>query len=193
MGKYTDVMIDLETLGTRPGSVITQIGLCAFNTDTTMLGMATLLHVKPQSQIDRGFLIDWDTIGWWLTQEDSARAALVAGQDHAHDIEHALESVHQWFAEYDLTDAKVWGHGATFDVTQLEIAFSRFSLKAPWGFRNVRDTRTLADLPAVRAVHKPVPTVAHDALEDACSQAIWVMNMMATLRAVSEPEPALQP
>lgn len=189
----TDAMIDLETLGTRPGSVVTQIGLCAFNPSKGILGVAMHLYVKPQSQIDRGFHVDWDTVAWWMQQNDAARSAMVQHQEHAHEIEHALALVAQWFATNFKDPPKVWGHGATFDVTQLEIAYTRFSMILPWEFRNVRDTRTLVD--QLPGVIRPAPFVEHNALDDACAQAQWVLNMFTALRlrAVPTPEPKLQP
>jgi exodeoxyribonuclease VIII len=177
---YTDISIDLETLGVRPGSVITQIGLCAFNRRDGHAGTmsATKIVVAPQSMIDQGFFIDWSTVSWWLKQNEAARVGM-ADQIGKH-ISSALMSVGDWFVEnvgYDKKKYNVWGHGSGFDCTQLEIAFQKMLLPCPWDFRNVRDLRTLIDLEPATAVERPAPRVEHNAMDDAMAQAEWIQRL----------------
>lgn len=176
---FTDVSIDLETLGVRPGSVITQIGLCAFyqrpqsSGEATMSG--TLITVNPQTMIDRGFFVDWSTVSWWLKQNEAARTSMA--DQNGHDIDHALYRVGDWFANECKPDVRVWGHGCGFDCTQLEIAFQKLGLPVPWDFRRVRDLRTLIDLKPADLVERPVPRVEHNALDDATAQAQWIQKL----------------
>lgn len=200
VAKYTDVSIDLETLGTRPGSVITQIGLFAFSTGPLASPNRTGLqiHVQAQSQIDQGFLVDWSTLAWWMHQEPEAKEALIRGQDTAATIQDALEQVSRWFREefpHGTPQPLVWGNGATFDITMLEIAYSRFSMFVPWSYRNVRDIRTLAALVPEAQNFKPAPTVEHIAMADAVAQGLWVRNLLGQINQpiVLPPEPAFQP
>lgn len=200
MAKYTDVSIDLETLGTRLGSCITQIGLCAFSANYPFAGAGRKeglqLHVNAQEQIDRGALVDWSTVSWWLQQEETARNALRAGQENAHDLEHALHLVNQWFREmFPDKEPCVWGYGATFDVAQLEIAYQRMSVPMPWNFRNVRDLRTLVGLHADFQISRPRAQRAHIALDDAVAQAEWVQTITAEIHQalVIANEPECQP
>jgi exodeoxyribonuclease VIII len=179
---YTDVSIDLETLGVRPGSVITQIGLCAFNRRPSSGGEATTsatnILVAPQSMIDAGFFIDWSTVSWWLQQNEAARVGMAT--QAGDNIQHALFKVGDWFAENVGLNKKsycVWGHGSGFDCTQLEIAFQKLGLPVPWDFRNVRDLRTLIDLAPADAVARPAPRVEHNAMDDATAQAEWIKNL----------------
>ena len=179
---FTDVSIDLETLGVKPGSVITQIGLCAFNRRSESGGIATmsgtLITVNPQSMIDRGFIVDWSTVAWWLKQNEAARVAMA--DQRGHEIDHALFLVGDWFVEHcgqDMKQYRVWGYGCGFDCTQLEIAFQRLGLPVPWDFRQVRDLRTLVDLEAAMPVERPVPRVEHNALDDATAQAQWIQKL----------------
>lgn len=61
------IMIDVETLGTRPGSVVTNIGVCAFDIEADGWADPGLeIGLNPQEQIDLGFKVDWDTIRWWM-------------------------------------------------------------------------------------------------------------------------------
>jgi exodeoxyribonuclease VIII len=182
---YTDVSIDLETLGTKPGSVITQIGLCAFNRRPQSGGEAskasTLIRVSPQSCLDVGMKIDWDTVAWWLKQDEAPRLAM-AEQKGVH-INSALMAVGDFFAEHNVAykGMCVWGHGCGFDCTQLEIAFNYCNLPVPWDFRKVRDLRTLIDLKPAVQVTRPTPAMAHNAMDDATAQAEWIQKLTAAI------------
>jgi exodeoxyribonuclease VIII len=190
---FTDVSIDLETLGVRPGSVITQIGLCAFNRDGSGSKSATNITVNPQTMIDRGFFVDWSTVSWWLKQNEAARVGMADQQGH--EIDHALFRVGDWFANELGMDHKkycVWGHGCGFDCTQLEIAFQRLGMPVPWDFRNVRDLRTLIDFAQAYAVPRPTPRVEHNAMDDAVAQADWIIALTNAIYR-GAPEAPFQP
>lgn len=178
---FTDVSIDLETLGTKPGSVITQIGLCAFNRRPQSGGEAcmssTKIAVDVQSCLDAGMAIDWSTVSWWLKQDELPRHQLA--DQKGTPISSALYRVGDWFAEHADPQMRtnVWGHGCGFDCTQLEIAFNLCKLPVPWDFRHVRDLRTLIDLVPAARVERPTPAMAHDALADAQAQAEWIQRL----------------
>lgn len=174
---YTDVSIDLETLGVQPGSVITQIGLCAFdqrpgNTSTS----STMIRVNAQSCIDLGLKIDWSTVQWWLKQAELPRVGMA--DQIGVPLRTALMQVGDWFMDHgDHKSMRVWGHGCGFDCTQLEIAYNICKLPVPWDFRKVRDLRTLADLAPAARVERPTPAMAHDAMADATAQAEWIQAL----------------
>ena len=71
------LMIDVETLGTRPGSVVTNIGIVAFDIEAdgwADVGME--IPLNPQEQMGLGFKADWSTIRWWMDQSREAQALL---------------------------------------------------------------------------------------------------------------------
>ena len=176
IGHYTDLSIDLETLGTEPGAVITQIGLTAFYARPQSGGEAsmssTLIHVDPQSCIDKGLHVSWSTISWWLQQADGPRL-LMAGSKGQH-IALALPKVNNFIAEHMTERFKVWGNGATFDVTLLNEAYRACSIPVPWQFRDIRDMRTLYDLAPCQSVERSVPKMEHNAMDDASAQAEFI-------------------
>ena len=174
---YSDVSIDLETLGTAPGSVIMQIGLCAFNADDLDSSVSTtLIGVDPQSALNSGLKIGWDTIAWWMQQSDAARMAMVqCGQQYP--LGEALDRVAVWMNGVTEVGRRVWGHGSSFDVTLLECAYVVCERSPPWHYRNVRDLRTLASLyPEIKC---PESNVLHKGDDDAYAQAKWIMGLMA--------------
>lgn len=188
---YTDVSIDLETLGVQPGSVITQIGLCAFDQRGGSGSMSsTRIDVDPQSMIDMGFKVDWNTVRWWLVQDETPRKRMSLQIGSC--IHDALTQVRAWFTEHaqggEVDRLRVWGHGSGFDCTQLEIAFQRCGLVVPWDFRKVRDLRTLADLRGAHDVLRPEPGVAHDAMEDATAQARWIRDLTYSVEKREQPQ-----
>lgn len=185
---HTDLMIDLETLGTAPGSVITQIGLCAFDAETESATVAKRIDIDPQSCLDYGMHVSWDTIKWWLQQNEEARICMAFAVGYP--LSSALVKTIEFIEAYCAKDVRVWGNGSCFDVVLLEDAFRRRRETVvggvPWGFRNIRDMRTLAALfPGVERVK---PRIAHDACADAQAQALTVQKYYAALRRTAAVE-----
>jgi DNA polymerase III epsilon subunit-like protein len=180
----TDISFDLETLGVDPGCVITQIGACAFDADNIAAERQTFnVFVDPQSCLDIGMTIKWSTIAWWFVQPDAARQAMIT-KETAH-IAKALDTLRRWIAAVsDPKAVRVWGHGATFDISLLEDAYRRCGMPTPWFYRNVRDLRTLRALaPDDLVLAAPsAELTAHIAVNDAVMQADWIMQCTAAIR-----------
>jgi hypothetical protein len=173
MPNFTDVSVDLETLGVEPGAVITQIGLAAFNSrpaneaEHEIVGLR--IDVDPQSCLDLGMHVSWATIAWWLTQEAEPRETMARSKGQ--HVAVALSEVNNFIEGQMAEGFKVWGNGATFDVTLLNEAYRAVGMGVRWGFRNVRDMRTLVAVTPEDKIMWGVPKVAHDAMHDAIAQA----------------------
>ena len=74
---HPHIMVDLETMGTAPGSAIVSLGAVAFDPVAGTLGEEFYRVITLGSCQRAGLTIDAGTIGWWLQQSDSARAELV--------------------------------------------------------------------------------------------------------------------
>lgn len=168
------VMIDLETMGTAPGSVIASLGAVAFDPVAGKMGghFYAVLDLTPQQRA--GLTIDGETVKWWLRQGDVAREALCS---QAMDPATALAM----FTAYWKTEggACIWGHGANFDEPLLSAAFRAFKLPPPWKFWDARCTRTIYDLAGVKPDRDA--GVHHNALDDARAQAEAVIRAYAKL------------
>lgn len=167
----THVMIDLETLGTKPGAVLLSIGAVAFDPFTGDMFETYYKSININSSINLGMHVDGDTMAWWMAADrtQSARSAAFAGEE-------LLPVVLGEFTDFlntvmnPATDGLyLWGHGAAFDPVLLEAAFDHCQLETPWKFYNVRDTRTLFDLARVRVERNEAEH--HHALHDAVAQA----------------------
>jgi hypothetical protein len=165
----TRVMVDLETLGKRPGAIIFAIGAVKFG-DGQILD-TFYQRIDPYSCERLGLKMDVDTVLWWLKQSDAARAeVLLPGRP----LPEVLSEFSTWVGD---REAEMWGNGATFDNSLLVAAYECIPLPVPWKFVNDRCFRTARSLhperPFVRAGTK------HNALDDARSQALHLMEIEA--------------
>lgn len=184
---YTDVVLDLETLGTAPGSVILSIGAVMVDERDTELTPAHPRfhqHIRVQDSVAAGLTMDPSTVLWWLGQSIEAREALRAGQVGAESLPSVLEGFGAWVRNNaDTRSVRVWGNGSDFDNTLLTEAYRAAAVPVPWKFWNNRCLRTLmAEHPEVARVK---PALAHDALSDAEAQAATLIAIRCARGCVS--------
>ena len=70
------VMLDLETFGTRPGSVLRSIGAVTFGLRAG-LGEEFYRNIDKQSQLELGLTVDAQTEAWWARQSEEAQRHLL--------------------------------------------------------------------------------------------------------------------
>lgn len=170
-----DLMIDIETLGTAPGSVVLSIGAVTFDAETGEFGEEFYVAIEPSSAVANGLTMDVSTIKWWMEQSADAQAAAFSGATHATT---ALLAFSEFVKAAGAT--RVWAKPPSFDLVLLESAFRSCFIDIPWHYRAPRDVRTLFDITG--AVQPDVGT-AHNALDDAKSQALGVVEAYRILAA----------
>lgn len=158
------IMVDLETMGTAPGSVIAAIGAVAFDPLTGEFGASFYRAVSMASCQRAGLTLDADTVGWWLRQGDAARAALLGERA---DLITALAHFEGFWR--DAGGTAFWSHGANFDEPLLAAAYRAVGSRSPWGYTASRCTQTIFALAGV-SVDRAAGT-HHNALDDARAQA----------------------
>jgi DNA polymerase III epsilon subunit-like protein len=175
-------MLDIETMGTRPGAMIAAIGACTFGEARCIEQHRLDLTVSLAGQEARGLHADADTVLWWMAQSEEARAALTR-QASALPLPEAL-AVLQHFLGMVAADRQLclWCNGANFDAPLLEAAYRACGRPVPWRYSAVRDLRTLLELAGVdpKAYR---PAVAHRALDDALAQAAAAEEALRILAA----------
>lgn len=163
------IMVDLETMGTRPSAPIVSIGAVWF--DETKMHQEFYTTISLQSAVSAGAEIDPSTVSWWLSQEKAAQEALRL--DEGENIKIALEAFSDYCGWHELEG--VWGNGASFDNIILSESFSRSGVKRPWPFWNDRCFRTM------KAMHPSVTIdrigTHHNALDDAKTQAAHLQQI----------------
>lgn len=166
------IMIDIETLGVRPGCAILSIGACEFGPKG--IGNEFYVSISPNSCTEWGLTIEPFTVLWWMDQSQDARDFITKGK-HV-ELDQALDQLR---AAFNWKSKKVWCNGATFDFPILTAAHNAIGKSVPWEFWNCHDYRTIKNIVG-RDVHeacKVEPSVAHNALADAVAQAQTLINM----------------
>ena len=155
----TDIIIDLETLGTRPGCPIIEIGACAIDRTTGRItanfsrrvsgtyGYADVRRVAEGRDCLGG--IDSATAAWWTMdagRDATLRRILTRRYSPSADID-ALIALAEWCAAVrDFDAARVWGNGPTFDLAILAHAYEREHIPLPWHWYEERCVRTALEL-----------------------------------------------
>jgi 3' exoribonuclease, RNase T-like len=177
----THLMLDLETLGTAPGSVVLSIGARAFDPLEGKMLAPFYVNLARDQQDEAGLKASASTMEWWEKQSDEAKAHLRTPSPR-HPLT-ALHMLHTFYRTHKC--GEVWGHGATFDVSLIEAVFNTFRLPVPWRFSSVRDTRTLFALSGTE-VQRGKGT-HHYALDDATRQAEAVCEAYHALGMTRHP------
>lgn len=163
----SDLMLDIETLGVRPTSVITQIGACYFNRETGEIGDSFLRNINVGDSLLAGCTTDEQTINWWKSQPP--KNLTWVGNTFA------LLPVLSAFSHFTKKVDYVWSH-STFDVPILCNAYQILGLKLPFHYRSTRDIRTLTHLAGHKKNEKETfneeskDEKTHNALEDCVYQ-----------------------
>lgn len=171
-----EIMIDIETTGTKPGCAILSIGAVEFGNG--VIGKTFSVNVDLESCTGAGLVIDPRTFMWWLEQSDEARSLLLTRVGVPLD-----EALAQLNAAFSWKGKKVWCNGASFDFPILEAGYKAFGAEAPWDFWSLMDFRTIKNMVSRKIYSdcKVKAKVAHDALEDAVAQAKTLMAIIARI------------
>lgn len=173
-----NIMLDIETLGDRPGSVILTIGACAFDIRTGEIGKEFYVNVTRESCEAYGLTVNERTLKWWSEQSEEAQAALYS--EDALSLPDALNAFTRFCIDVrkELPNGKMfmWGNDTAFDLVLMECAYRACDKVEPWQFWEHRSVRTLVHLGKEEANYNPkydLPRegVHHDALDDAKHQA----------------------
>ncbi len=175
--RYTDLMIDLETLGNTPGSIFPQIGLCAFNIAPRSDAEDTMatrdIRVSIADALEYGLRVEASTLQYWLTESQAAREEMA--RPGGVSVINALLNLNSFVHEHCEDSVRVWGYGPSFDIALLDSAAQIVGIRLPWPHGAVRCVRTLKEM--FPDAMRPAPAVPHVGMHDAIAQAVWVQNM----------------
>lgn len=175
MKKFTDVMIDIETLDTKASAVVLSIGLVAFDRHDPERKPVKLTIDMGQKQFRDeqkrfGRTQDNGTVRWWKKQSEKAKNVFQRG--NVTDCSHGCAVLVKFF--HDNTDGnhvKVWGNGSDFDNVIVASFLDTFGYSTPWKFWNNRCHRTMkSEFGHVDTLSIPFTGVQHNAADDAAHQ-----------------------
>lgn len=155
-------MIDLETLGTGPKAVVTQIGACVFdytgNVENTLIRN---IRIGDNITLNRTFTEG--SLKFWLDDKNE-----VTFLNNTVSVSRALNELSLFLSGYDIKT--VWSH-ATFDMPILSSLFMDAGIKNPLSYRKMRDLRTVVDLSGLRMNPNDFQSrKTHNALDDCMYQ-----------------------
>lgn len=176
------VMIDIETLGTRANSVVLTMGAVVFDLNAApgQFGEEFYAVLTTSEQEVLGRVKDQSTLDWWKKQDATARYAALERKDR----ELCGQALDRLFNILALGDYCVWGNGSDFDNAIVSDLFRTFEFETPWAFWNNRCFRTYKAM--FKHLTGPVQFngMKHHALDDAKHQAYHLQLIQQKLRAI---------
>lgn len=162
--RWTDVMLDLETLASSPNAAIIQVCATMFDPVKEEVGPSLVLDVSPARSAE----IDLETIIWWMDPNKAEAARRVFLQPRGRETEiSAVTKLTTFLQDHSDTDRLiVWGNGANFDPVLLECLYRRTGIRVPWKFYNVHCFRTVKNRSKRRLAAPPFNGVKHDPKDD---------------------------
>ena len=186
---FTHLMVDLETMGKKPGAPIVSMGAVFFDPASGLTGAEYYQVINLESSMSFGARPDASTILWWLKQSPEARSAIVV--DDTVGLVEALEQLLDFIAENAANGSKnvqLWGNGSSFDCSLLEAAFELADTPFPIPHWNYRDVRTVVELGKAVGLNArydiPFEGDQHNALADARHQVKYVSAIWQRLTAI---------
>lgn len=186
---FMHLMVDLETMGKKPGAPIVSIGAVFFDPASGKTGAEYYQVINLESSMSFGARPDASTILWWLKQSSEARSAIVV--DDTVGLVEALEQFLDFIAENAANGSKtvqLWGNGSSFDCSLLEAAFELADTPFPIPHWNYRDVRTVVELGKAVGLNSrydiPFEGDQHNALADARHQVKYVSAIWQRLTAI---------
>lgn len=183
------IMLDLETLGTVPGCVGLSIGACQFHPDEGHISTEFYAVISVEDSLACLLAEDDETKAWWDKQSPEAQAVLEeARHPMARKLADVLEEFNDWQADIGpKSSLRLWGNGADFDNPILRVMYDCAKVKPYAGGYGGRCYRTIKNLdelfgPSLKAGKIERTGTHHNALDDAKSQAIHMMQFVAAVK-----------
>jgi hypothetical protein len=172
----THATIDIETLGTKPDTVVLTIGGIKFDPHADDgLHSQFYYRLDVNEQLEKGRSVMDSTLDWWSKQDkDVYEEAL--GEDNRTSVLEVLKALNKWLVGVD----KIWCQGPVFDIGILQDLYEEIDLHFNWSFWNIRDSRTLFGL-MDKDPRKEFDFAAHNALEDAIVQSLCIQRVYKKL------------
>jgi len=174
----SSIMLDIETLSTRPNATIVSIGAVKFDFDWGITERF-YINVDPSDGKRLGCHIEEATCTWWSKQPVEASSAW---RIDPKPVQHAIKEFSDWIGP---DGHMVWANGAAFDIPILENSFRLTEQNIPWKYWHINDYRTVLNIlgynnKKLRSADKN--TVYHNALDDAVFQAETLIKLLGPLQ-----------
>jgi len=167
-----NIVLDIETLSTKPNAAICSIGAVAIDIETVTVRDTFYTNVDWKNSIRRyGRSADRRTQEWWKAQNQEIWEDM---QQEQQSLPQMCTAFRTWCKKVKGKDGAIsmWGNGAAFDNVIVASAFDACEIPAPWHFRYDRCYRTLKGLyPEIAEPELEEGAVKHHAMHDAMHEA----------------------
>ena len=179
--KVAPIMLDIETLGTAPGSAVVSLGAIRYSWKDGNPFDKFYVNISAAECVERGLTIDPDTVEWWAKQPKVAREAW---QKDPKPIATALTEFNDWFGNQK---HEVWCNGMNFDFPLLETLYRSVGMKSPWQYYLLNDMRTIVNTFNARDKYQVfrkenTESVYHNALDDCIEQAKFLSMLIGEVK-----------
>ncbi len=184
-----EMMIDLETLDTKPSAVVLSIGAVIWEThysETTGLTWEPVERfmrvLNMEEQLSRGRTVSQSTLLWWQDQDPTAKAE--AFNPTRTPVVWVLNEFHDFAKRFEAEPARLnafWASPVAFDLPIWEDLAMTFSNFVPWSYNQRYDVRTVvreANLSAKDHKDPKLAGVPHTPVYD-CE---WQISLLTAAR-----------
>lgn len=172
-------MVDLETMGTKPYSIIASIGCVQFDLATGVIGEKFYATIDMKTCEKVGMNYDQNTVVWWSKQDKQVYQQLFVNTKPIHQV---LEEFSNWLKKNCRTSKYMWGNSASFDLGLLGQAYDLCEMEMPWAYFNERCCRTIVALNPKIKDSMPKPKGAHHPIVDCVHQINYVTKTIKSIR-----------
>lgn len=186
------IMLDLETLGTKPGCIVLTVGAVQFHPKTGEIVERFYEKLSFKQSVLIGLKCDPTTYAWWAKQDEAVRKEAFSG---AADPREVVTSFAKW-AHRNGTPEHWWAQGMDFDYPIFEAVCRATNTQPPWKFWAKRDTRTVYSVADFDPKSISRDGNHHNALDDCVHQVACVHAAYVKLGIGSQPaatQPATDP
>lgn len=177
----THLVVDLETLGAAaaPNCAVLSIGAVLFDpmeevSPEDLHAEGFHIYLDPQEQIDKGAKVDWSTVLWWANQDAMARSQMFNEQLQRHSVSLALNELDKYTTAFSKQQpTHIWGNGPSFDCAILNNLYNMVGAPNPFKYYQQQCCRTIG---LAANLKRSGWGVAHNALDDAVAQAVYVQR-----------------
>lgn len=171
-----DAMIDLETLGLRPGCAVLSIGVRQFDPTSDAIGAAFYAKITRESCEKAGLHVEPETVRWWDQQSAAARDEAFSGGE---PLEKVAKDFVAFWRDYSLV--RPWSQGANYDQPLWEAALRAAGVSCPYKFWDSRCTRTAYGMAGLNTKTVPRKGTHHKAIDDCDHQILCVQRAFKML------------
>ena len=177
------VMIDIETLSTKPNAHILSIGAVWIDSELQIQQNLECDFYRVLDKEQGGRHIDPDTVEWWMWKENRD-AYPRKDKPELMTLGVALTQFNWWIIKccdnfkVPRKEIEFWAKGIDFDFVILKDAYSQHMMSPPWAYNMVRDLRTVLKRTSVEYSPKEMNPEIHNALGDAKFQAMQLITVL---------------